>query len=117
MNELLLEWKELLKLYDWEITLSDNEYTLPGPGCCGYTEWSEAGKSAHIYLLNEEAYGDRVVKYDKEKTLVHELLHLKFSLLDQPENTLQSRVLHQLIDDTAKALVSAKRHSIKNCCE
>ena len=38
-----------------------------------------------------------------------ELLHLKFSLLGENENELQNRLVHQLIDDLAKALVGAKR--------
>lgn len=110
MQELLLEWKERLGLQDWAIQLSPEEYTLPDSGCCGYSDWSETGKAAHIYLLRQEVYGERVVPYDREKTLVHELLHLKFSFLDKPDgDELQSRILHQLIDDMAKALVSAKR--------
>lgn len=109
MDKLMEEWQKRLGLEDWQIQLSDDEYSLPDSGCCGYTEWSEAGKTAHIYLLNHQAYGDRIVPYDKEKTLVHELLHLKMSLLDHPTEDLQSRVLHQIIDDLAKALVGSKR--------
>lgn len=109
MDHLLEEWKCRLGLLDWTIKLTTNAHRLPDDDCCGHTEWSETGKCAHIYLLHPDEYGDRVVPYDEEKTLVHELLHLKFSLLDNQTESLQGRILHQLIDDMAKALVAAKR--------
>jgi hypothetical protein len=49
------------------------------------------------------------LEYDKEKTLVHELLHLKFSFLGESGNDLQDRVAHQVLNDLAKSLVDAKR--------
>lgn len=110
METILAEWKERLGLNDWTIKLTPNVHRLPDEDGCGYTDWSETGKSAHIYLLHPDEYGERIVPYDQEKTLVHELLHLKFSLLHSMEKEdLQGRLLHQLIDDMAKALVKAKR--------
>lgn len=40
----------------------------------------------------------------KLKTLVHELLHLKFSFWCQNEDDVGDRVMHQMIDDLARAL-------------
>ena len=71
----------------------------------GCTEWSEAIKTARIEIINHACYGDRILPFDFEKkTLVHELLHLKFSFWCQNENDVGDRVMHQMIDDLARAL-------------
>lgn len=111
MEELLEEWKKRLGLEEWTISLEDGLYELSLPDCAGCTEWTEVNKTAKIQLIDEKAYGERIVPYDKEKTLVHELLHLKMCFLQESENELQNRIVHQLIEDMAKALVSAKRKS------
>ena len=111
MEELLKEWKKRLGLEDWTIMLEEDLYELTEHGCAGCTEWSEVGKSARIQLIHPSAYGERIVPYDREKTLVHELLHLKLWFLQETGNELQDRLVHQLIDDMAKALISAKRKS------
>lgn len=53
---------------------------------------------------NSACYGDRIVPFNFEKTLVHELLHLKFSFWCQNEDDVGDRVMHQMIDDLARAL-------------
>lgn len=110
-NTIMQEWINRLRLNDWSIKVkfncSPNEMILKD--VCGETEWDEVSKSAMISIINEKDYGKRIIPFDEEKTLVHELLHLKFSLLGENENELQNRLVHQLIDDLAKALVEAKR--------
>ena len=78
-------------------------------GCEGCSTFEESTKTARIDILDPKYYGDRVVPFDREKTLVHELMHLKLCLLDTNDNDLQSRLVHQTIDDMARALVDAKR--------
>ena len=73
-------------------------------GVSGCTEWSESGKTARIEIINPACYGDRIVPFDFEQTLVHELLHLKFSFWCQNEDDVGDRVMHQMIDDLARAL-------------
>lgn len=111
---LLKEWQTRLGLTDWKIKLVDNclpdEMQLDGVDGC--TEWSEAIKTAQIEILSEEAYGTRIIPFDYEKTLVHELLHLKTCLLSDKVDELQERVAHQLIDDLARAFVDAKRGKV-----
>ena len=114
MNEhesLLNEWKERLGLHDWIIKLNDNcapdDMTLAD--CSGCTEWTECGKTAVIQMLDEKYYGERIAPFDWEKTLVHELLHLKTSLVSDHVDDLQERYMHQMIDDLARAFVDAKR--------
>ena len=76
---------------------------------CGCTSWQEVGKTALIQILHPNRYGDRIVPFDIEKTIVHELLHLKMSFISSECDSLQQRVAHQLIDDLAKAMVNARR--------
>lgn len=120
-EKLLEEWQERLGLQDWCIILNynckkedmdDPEYAV------GETQWSTTSKCARISIISEEEYGkDRLLKYDFEKTLVHELLHCKFGMIDKDLNTYEGIVAeqarHQLIDDLARALVMAKRGEIK----
>lgn len=110
-NVIMQEWINRLKLNDWVIKVnfncSPNDMVLKD--VCGETEWDEVSKCARINIIGEKDYGKRIISFDEEKTLVHELLHLKFSLLGENENELQNRLVHQLIDDLAKALVEAKR--------
>lgn len=108
---LLSEWKKRLGLNDWVIKLNTN--CKPEDMCiediAGCAEWTESNKTARIDILGEEYYGERITPYDFEKTLVHELLHLKTSLVSDDVPDLQARYMHQMIDDLARALVDAKR--------
>ena len=110
-TNLLVEWVTRLGLQDWVIKLEDDckpedmdEFDVAG--CVSY---SEPGKCAKIQIIDPKYYGKRIVVFDYEKTLVHELLHLKLSLLADKTGDLQERYVHQIIDDLAKALVDAKR--------
>ncbi len=108
---LLAEWQERLGLTDWRIKLKPKckpeEMELENSAGC--TAWSESVKTARIEIIDPKYYGDRIVPFDFEKTLVHELLHLKTSLVSDSVDKLQERVMHQMIDDLARAFVSAKR--------
>lgn len=103
---LLEKWKRKLCLQEWRIKLLTHlhpeEMTMSDAAGC--TEWSEAIKTARIEIINPACYGDRIVPFDFEKTLVHELLHLKFSFWCQNEDDVGDRVMHQMIDDLARAL-------------
>lgn len=106
----LKHWQHCLGLDDWTIKLktdcSPNDMTISNVS--GETEWTECGKTAVIRIISEKDYGDRIVPFDPEKTLVHELLHLKLCLLGESGNDLQDRLVHQLIDDLARAFVYEK---------
>ena len=109
--KLLDEWKHRLGLTDWHILLETNcapedMFLTEVAGC---TEWTEANKTAKIQILDPAYYGERITPFDFEKTLVHELLHLKLSLVSDQVPDLQARYMHQIIDDLARAFVDAKR--------
>lgn len=110
-NQVFKEWKNRLGLQDWRIKLyvdcAPEEMTLDD--VVGCTEWQESIKAAKIEILSPKHYEDRVIPFDIEKTLVHELLHLKTSLISSNVGELQERITHQLIDDLARAFVDAKR--------
>lgn len=109
-QELLEKWKRRLCLHDWRIKLCVNckPEEMAMSGVAGCTEWSEAGKTARIEIINPEYYGDRIAPFDFEKTLIHELLHLKMSFWCQNEDDVEDRVMHQIIDDLARAFVERR---------
>ena len=109
-DKLLNEWVKRLHLEDWRIKLNINCTDEDTEGNLGLTAWQEVNRTARINMLDEDLYErSRIVPYDWEKTLVHELLHLKTCLLTDVDDSLQERVGHMLIDDLARALVDAKR--------
>ena len=101
-----------MMLEDWVIKLKPEAEPdeMPIEGADGATEWWDPVKQACIYIQDEKFYGKKLVPFDWEQILVHELLHIKFSLLDVSDREdLRHRVLHQIIDELARALVDAKR--------
>jgi len=114
-TKLLNKWQARLCLLDWRIVLiencSPNDMTLQN--CAGESERIEVLKTAVIRIIDEKDYGERILNYDFEQILVHELLHLKFSLLDESGNDIHDRLVHQLIDELARALVAAERSKTK----
>ena len=99
--------EELALLEKWKRKLCLNDVA----GC---SEWSESIKTARIEIIDPAYYGDRIVPFDFEKTLVHEMLHLKFSFWCQNEDDIGDRIMHQMIDDLARALTE-KRKCEENC--
>lgn len=110
-ERLLKEWQNRLGLQDWRIKLADNcrSEDMSLQDVSGDVDWTESTKTARIEILAEQFYGDRIVPYDYEEILVHELMHLKLSLVSDMVNDLQARYMHQVIDDLARAFVDAKR--------
>lgn len=110
-KQLLDYWQNILGLMDWKIVLKDNcsPNEMQLRDVCGETVFEEVNKCAVIRIIDEKDYGDRIIPFNFEKTLIHELLHLKFCLLGESGNDLQDRYVHQLIDDMARALFSARK--------
>jgi len=108
---LLKEWQIRLGLCDWHIKMYPKckPEDLELEDVAGEVSWQEVNKTARINIIKPKYYGNRIEPFDFEKTLVHELLHLKTCLLSDQVDELQARVAHMLIDDLARALVDAKR--------
>ncbi len=98
-------WVDALGLKDWTIKFVDNclPAEMPVPDVAGSTAYEESIKSATLCMLREDCHPDKE-NYQWEQTLIHELLHLKFCLLDDSGNDLQDRILHQQVDDMAWVL-------------
>ena len=119
--QLLDEWQTRLGLKDWLILLETNvdPNKIPIRDADGCVSYEEIVKAAKIQIINPEAIVSdedtiRLRPFDFEETLVHELLHLKFCLLERGQKwdkKLQLRLMHQILDDISRALVDAKRSS------
>lgn len=116
LYELLGYWTDVLGLQEWNITLitncSPNDMTLNE--VAGETEWSDTLRTAVIRIIDPKDWGERVVPFSPEKTLVHELLHLKFSALDESGDPLRDKLTHRLVEDFAKALTVVRLRGEKN---
>lgn len=112
-EELLRKWQNILGLQEWTIKLIPDvipdDMTLRDVD--GEAIWTECKKTALIRILRQDCYGERIVPYDFERILIHELLHLKFCLLGESGNDLQDRYVHQLIDDLARAFAEARKRA------
>ena len=112
---LLLEWQKRLGLQDWVVVLRYNcsPEDMECEDAFGETSWTLSTKNAVIRILHPDKIADRIIGADFEKTLVHELLHLKFGIVDLTKDNYEGKVVetvhHQLVDDMAKALIRAKR--------
>ena len=105
-QHLLEKWQKKLCLQEWRIKLVTHlrPEEMSVSNAAGCTDWSESIKTARIEIINPACYGDRIVPFNFEKTLVHELLQLKFSFWWQDEYRVADRLMHQMIDDRARAL-------------
>lgn len=115
MSELLEEWQERLFLQAWRIILRPKCKPDEMPsGMWGSTEWKEVNKTARIDIVDPDCLTEKMIPFDFETVLVHELLHLKFCLLSSETDSIEDRYVHQLIDEMARALVDAKRKGEKD---
>jgi hypothetical protein len=109
LDEISAYWKCALGLQDWVIRVSicrASEMMLNYVS--GENEYCHVLKTAVIRVRDAVDYGDRVIEQDQEKTIVHELLHCVFSVIDT-EDALRDRIQHQMIETLSRALVAAKR--------
>ena len=111
LKTLLTEWQKRLRLQDWDIfvkTARQVEMQCGGQGEC---EWVLKRKEATIVLVDPIDYPPELVDQDMEETLVHELLHLHFVILQPKDGTAEDTALEQAIVCIAGALVKLKREN------
>jgi hypothetical protein len=107
-QRLLAEWVIRLGLTDWHISLHENcdpdDMTLEGAGEVVYTA---VNKHAVIRIMAKK-YHQTPEYYNFEKTLVHELLHIKMGITFDNLHGVEYDLLHQNLEDMARAYISAK---------
>ena len=108
-NELFRKWAAILQLRYWDIRFqwcvrSRDMNLADSIGC---TSFNHENRQAIVQMLDPVDFESDLFEYDYEKTLVHELLHLKFSDVDNSGDPLRDKMTHQLIDDLARAFVVA----------
>ncbi len=112
LDKALSYWCEVLDLESWVIRVCDNCCFADFENINGYGEctYDLTHKTALIKLIDKKyVIENPLYEYDKETTLVHELLHCKFALIDNSGNDIVDRIIHQFISDFACALIKVKR--------
>ena len=114
-------WVKRLGLDDWDIKFNLNASSNQmQEGSVGEARLNEVTKQAMVFVLRKENFDDGgyTFGFNFERTLVHELLHLKLCLIESgPDNELRNRVVHQLIEDLSKALVDKTPRPDGRCRE
>lgn len=110
-TELFEKWRKILHLEAWDIRL---QWCVRGRDmnivdALGCTSYRHASHQAIVQMLDPVDFENDLFQYDYEKTLVHELLHLKFADLDDSGDPLRDKLTHQMIDDLARAFMDAIR--------
>lgn len=112
-TRLFEKWRKILHLEAWDIKF---QWCVRGrdmnlQDCMGCTSFLHASHQAIVQMLDPVDFDNDLFSYDYEKTLVHELLHLMFSDLENSGDPLRDKLTHQLIDDLARAFICASKDS------
>ena len=116
-NALLLKWVSILKLGDWDIRFKwkCDPMRMAIQNSAGCTSYNDICRQAVIEIADLSQYHPDMQGFDLdyERILVHELMHLKMSILDTGESEIQNKAVHILVDSLAQALVKANRGGIQ----
>lgn len=104
-------WIKILELGEWDIKVKiKRKDDLENENNSGEIRFNFVHKEAIVSLLDSVDYINEDFGQDMECTLVHELLHLKFAILDvEGKDITDNQLGHQLLHDMAKALVRVDR--------
>lgn len=105
------EWKATLGLQAWTVQIYlDRFYDMPCD-CLGEYRGTPSKQSALIKILDPDDYDPATsCEYDMERTLVHELLHMRFDTDRIPDDgTFERMAMEQGIEAVAHALLKMKR--------
>ena len=111
--ELKNYWVKILSIEDWEVLIrfkrAEKMFLEDVQGECRFNFIS---RQAIVNIIDPLDWIDIEFNQDFEKTVVHELLHIKFSEAfdeDYNEDIFKDRLIHRLLNDLAKSLVLAKK--------
>lgn len=107
------EWVKILQLEEWDIRFHwrVDPKRMKIADCAGDTSYNDVCKQAVIEIADLDLYETDMdgFEVDYEQVLVHELMHLKLSILDDTDNELQNKTVHHLVDGLARSLIKAAR--------
>jgi hypothetical protein len=104
-------WQQRLKLDEWKFSLVFSRPADLRPNTVGNIRWDNSAKSAVIRILDAADYQSECHEalIDMEFTIVHELLHLKFSLLPRCDAIRMDE--ESAVNDIARVLLALDRPS------
>lgn len=105
----LKEWQERLFLQDWNIDIVRVPQSSI-PGSWGETILHFENHVAQIQMLDQMPLSN-MERYCEERILVHELLHLRYNLLENTESyegKYLDEIQHSDLEKLAKSLIMAK---------
>lgn len=106
---LLAKWQAILRLQDWNVKISYARPYQMGANREGECEFITKKKNGIIRVLDPNDYpGDIEWPQHIEQTVVHELLHFHFALIDKFDGTDYS-LFEQMIDSLSGTLVKLDR--------
>lgn len=110
-NELFRKWVNILHLESWDIRFQwkVRERDMDLKESCGCTGFLHSARQAVVQMVDPVDYDNALFEYDYEKTLIHELLHIKFADLDDTGDPLRDKLTHQMINDLAVAFVTCEK--------
>ena len=112
LNEILCRWQKLLYLQDWEIKImSVQPHEMACNTRLAEVEYSLTSKEAYIRVCHPNPALAEFAKQDIEASVVHELLHLHFTGLQEDMKIgTADHFLHEIaINQVSKALVNLWR--------
>lgn len=112
LTELTAKWQRILRLQDWTIRIVYKRHYDMADGKAGTVGWCVKKKTAWIDVLDPQDYQpnpDLSIPPDVELTVVHELLHLQFALVDDLSTGTKEDLFEQAIHDISSALVNLDR--------
>ena len=110
LEELLEQWKSILHLEQWDISLRIRRQKdfLEGDNQ-GEITFNRVERQAVIHILDPIDWVDIPFNQDMEETLVHELLIIYADFEPEDSDSLQYILWHRIIDSMARVLVYLKR--------
>ncbi len=112
LQALLAKWQPILRLQDWDIDIMFVKPHELDPNTGGQVIRMDAKETARIKVLDPDNYDPcLIVKQDAEYTVVHELVHVHFAIIDGFEgakDTLYEQAVHRM----ATALLFLDRRKV-----
>ena len=109
LSKYLAKWVRILRLERWDIRIKiKRAEDMHLEECAGENHFTTTSRQSLINLRDPVDWTNNDFEQDMELTLVHELLHISFTMLDT-DNALRDKIQHQLLNDMAVALIRADR--------